>query len=781
MDKDKGVTASWEAIVHREMIYEHPKYKGIPLTPDPRFQGYWNEFCHEANPTTLNPVTLEWQVPVSSFMFKAMGDILPYVLFNLTRSGKLMLRGTVIDFVRMYGWTWCHSRQRGFFSMAIDSKWKIALVSPLAYSPGVVHPPKAEPIVKKLERFRFRIMGPNVEDIATYVGSGELLGTISTSDVDYEIASQDRGDRIQVPLEVKAIYQQRYMEKDFTTPDLVKSDYYKRSMASYSSWSLAIHMDQIKDVLKNVPSSWTVIAPADGLGVVARSWTGKVVSGDQVKTELSESCTRQEQIEQTLDRGYSAKGDKVIVFSYCWDWVTQDVKHDLAVRKTPFLVLQPTDHMKIDESGLFFRHFGPGLFGSFVPVEWEFHVHQVERFRPSSGVLYSENLLVHRGFQFYSYSDYFKYFSAMKPMAPVWCHWDCGDSPLNHKEDKTLPHLASNLSELFDILAKKSDAEVYFAPIGRMFSRVVLWDFRRGKESSRYLAPAREVIAVPQDWVLLPMVKKYFPFFEHEKIIYFYCSVPQILPLHVAFVIRYAHTVIGKIEFVDRGMISEYHPYVRQSNTNLIIASKHMSMNVCICSLQTDSDIAKLILNFFPDGECPLYFVQEIVLFASSNGNTVGMEKWKDLRPQAILKLGLDSKLEFKTLSQVSHCSRFNPWCAKCRDEVLGITVTLKPCRCYHQDLVMANTQIYATGNRGEMSNRCLSPPSVEQLRECSGVSTEEDYVLHDYLSHLKKDPLDVDPLTELPSIWDCIGHDISDEIVLSDSGGFGDVDNKYL
>jgi len=200
--------------------------------------------------------------------------------------------------------------------MAIDSKWKIALVSPLAYSPGVVQPPKSEPMVKKVERVRFRIMGPNVEDIATYIGIGELLGTISTSNVDYEIASQDCGDRIQVPLEVKAIYQQRYMEKDFTTPDLVKSDYYKRSMASYSSWSLAIHMDQIKDVLKNVPSSWTVIAPADGLGVVARSWTGKVVSGDQVKTELSESCTRQEQIEQTLDRGYSAKGDKVIVFSY---------------------------------------------------------------------------------------------------------------------------------------------------------------------------------------------------------------------------------------------------------------------------------------------------------------------------------------------------------------------------------------------------------------------------------------------------------------------------------
>jgi len=318
-----------------------------------------------------------------------------------------------------------------------------------------------------------------------------------------------------------------------------------------------------------------------------------------------------------------------------------------------------------------------------------------------------------------------------------------------------LPHLASNLKELFSILEKRADAEIFFAPIGRMFSRVVLWDFRRSKESSRYLAPAREVIAVPEDWILLPMVQKYFPHHLHKGILYFYCSVPQVIPLHLSFAVRYHHTVIGKVDFVDRSMISEYHPYVRQSNTNLIITTKHQSMNVCICSLQTDADIAKLVLNFFPDGECPLYFLQEVVLFAGSSANTIGMEKWKDLRPQAILRLGASSTLDFKIVMNSAHCGRFNPWCEKCREEIFGDDALSRPCGCYHQDIVMANSQVHVTGKRGGGFKKPLAPASVDQLKHCSKAEDEEIYLVHDYLRHSEKDPLDIDPLTDLPSVWD--------------------------
>lgn len=717
--QDVPVTTTMEIRAHLERIYEHPLYQAIPLTPVPRFQGYWNTFCQEADPKDLAPLVLAWQTPITAEVFKAMGNLLPFITFNLVRDAVTIMIGTVIDFTQVYGWTWCHSRQRGFLSMAIDSKWQIALVSPLADGQSLKYaPPVKVTQVKSQIKVCMLVLGPNIEDVATYEGVGDTVDTISTADADYHVCGLRTKVRTPVPLEVKAIWQRRVMEDDFSSPELRSGAYYNRSIGSYSSWSLGIHMDQVKDVLKNVPLDWTVIAPADGLGVVARSWAGKLVSGDQIRTEQSHPETRMEMMERTLERGVSQPGPKLIVFSYCWDWVSKGMKSDLARYKLPFVVLQPTDNLRVDDSMLKFRHYGPGLHGCFIPDDWQFFLHSVERFRPHSTVLYSENLILQKGFQAYSYSDYFKYFTSMKPMAPMYCHWHCSEMPLNHVTDKKLPHLAATLDEVFSILEKDTSAEIYFGPIGRLISRMVIWDFKRAKETAHYVAPAREIIVVPKDWAMIQMVRKHFPFIERQGLVYFYCSSPQVIPLHVSLIIRYGHTAIGRVEFVDRSMVSDYHPFIRHDVTNLVMLSQNHSLNACVCSVVHDADIAKIILHFFSDGECPLYFLQELVQFASQNHCSVGMSKWKDLRPKAIVQLASQSKLKFKDVEMSCHCSRFNPYCSQCRERVVGSPPLGKPCACYNQALLMGPLTTYPTAKEG-MSDRVVSPSSVAQLSEC--------------------------------------------------------------
>jgi len=248
---------------------------------------------------------------------------------------------------------------------------------------------------------------------------------------------------------------------------------------------------------------------------------------------------------------------------------------------------------------------------------------------------------------------------------------------------------------------------------------MVLWDFNRSKETSHYVVPAREIIIVPSTWVLIRMVHRNFPWHQKDGLVYFYCSSPQVIPLHVSLVVRYGHSLIGRVEFVDRSMVSDYHPFIRHDNTNLVILSQNFSLNVCICSVQTDPDIAKIVVHFFSDGECPLYFLQELVQFASSGSPpSMGMSKWKDLRPKSILHLASQSKLQLKSVEVSCHCVRFNPYCQLCQEKALGSPITSKPCNCYHQTLAISPETIYSTTKSG-MSDSVISPRSVSQLSEC--------------------------------------------------------------
>jgi hypothetical protein len=690
------ITSTLEVSTSLENLYVNWRYPNVPLTQNARFDAYWCEKLEDSVPAPdKDPIILEWQQPISPLITKLMGDLLPFITFRLVRDAKSILIGTVLDFTRVYGWTWCFSRQRGFLSMAIDSKWQTPTVSSM-YFPAPRSPlPPVEPERKMNLRVFMGIVGPNSEDIHCYGGEGRVLDTIVTSDCDYIVCVCSTGVRVPIPLEVRAVYQRKWLEADYSQPKLKDGDYYTRSIGSYSAWSYPVHVDQVRDILKNVPSDWVVIAPADGLGVVARAWPGKLVSGDQVKSTYSHQETRSELIEGTIDRGIRESGNKLVIFSYCWEWVPQDVKLTLLKQKIPFVVLQPTDNLQMQEIGLVFRHYGPGLFGVFLPDDWQFYLHQVERFRPNSSVLYSENLLVQRGFQVYSHSDYFKYFSSMKPRAPIWCHFNGLDVPMNRSTDVTLPHLAANLQELFHILSVKGDADIYFAPIGKFYTRLVFWDFQRAKESSSYLAMAREIIAVPNDWCMLPMVKNYFPYLELGGIVYFYSSVTQILPLHPSFVVRMGTTVIGRVDFVDRSNVPEFRPIVRQTSTNMMILNQHVVVNLCVCSLKCDDDVARLFVQFYPDGEVPLYLLNEVVLFSSSSYGGMGLAKWKDLKPPTIVKMSKRSVVKFLSVTKMEHCKRFNPTCSKCMDSVLKANSSPKPCSCSHSGLLMGPTQTY--------------------------------------------------------------------------------------
>jgi len=269
-------------------------------------------------------------------------------------------------------------------------------------------------------------------------------------------------------------------------------------------------------------------------------------------------------------------------------------------------------------------------------------------------------------------------------------------------------------------LSLKSDAEIYFAPIGKFYTRLVFWDFQRAKESSSYLAMAREIIAVPDDWYMLPMVKKHFPYYERDKIVYFYSSVAQIVPLHPSFVVRMGVTVIGRVDFVDRSSVPEFRPVVRQTLTNMMIVNQHVVVNLCVCGLKCDDDVARLFVEFYPDGEVPLYLLNEVVLFSSNSYGGMGLAKWKDLKPVTIVRMSKKSVIKFQSVTKMAHCKRFNPNCSKCMDGVVKVNASPKPCSCYHSALFMGPTQTYLSRDPNVSNDVILDSRSARQLEEAS-------------------------------------------------------------
>jgi len=382
-------------------------------------------------------------------------------------------------------------------------------------------------------------------------------------------------------------------------------------MDSYSSWSYDVHQDQLRDVLRNVPRSSTIVAPADGLGVVAGMWEGPIVSGDYVVTDLTHPSTREEDIHDTVVRGLAVGKDKVFVFSYCWEWVQERTK--LLLRDCQIVVLQPVDVLPQLCEGVVWIHAGPGLFVAGVPYTWQLRLRVLEYYRPPDSISFSENLLQQPGFQVLSPSAYLTYYQTMMPRAPISLLGAVQCVRGNIVEDQRLPVLATSLADLFNPLVEQMP--VYFAPIGKIFEGIVAWGIERTLETKRYQLPLRQVVVVESDSPFAEVVRAQFDYLEREGRCFFYnsrttvCAVIQ----EPDPMIR----VVAGVEFTKAPISIRQLPVVMVRGTSMMISDGTKSVRYCACVIRSQSDVCHIIHTWFPEGGVTAHFVTDVLCFSS--------------------------------------------------------------------------------------------------------------------------------------------------------------------
>jgi len=419
------------------------------------------------------------------------------------------------------------------------------------------------------------------------------------------------------PLEVKHAFLKHYMERYTPESQIRDSAYYTMGMDSYSSWSYEVHQDQLRDVLKNVPKTMTVVAPADGLGVVAGMWKGPIVSGDYVVTDLTHPSTREEDIHDTVVRGLAVGKEKaVFVFSYCWEWVQESTK--ALLQGCQLVVLQPVDVLPRLCEGVVWIHAGPGLFVAGVPYTWQLRLRVLEYYRPPDSISFSENLLQEPGFQVLSPSPYLTYYQIMMPRAPISLLGPVQCVHGNIVTDRSLPILATTLSDLFNALVE--DTPVYFAPIGRIFEGIVAWGIERSLETKRYHLPSRQVIVVESSSPFAEIVRVQFDYLERDGRCFFYSSHSASLAVH--YEPDPSIRIVAGVEFTKSNVnpnvpIVKAVPVVMVKGASMLISDGRRSIRYCACVVRSQSDVCHIIHTWFPEGGVTAHFVTDVLCFSS--------------------------------------------------------------------------------------------------------------------------------------------------------------------
>jgi len=299
-------------------------------------------------------------------------------------------------------------------------------------------------------------VGPRDMDIRSFKGDIHAsYETIGTKDKIYMLSkrpSKGAPVAIEVPKSVKLAWLRRTFvvaqKQDYLT-----QVYYQASMEQYSSWSFELHQKQVAQLLENLPTDSQIIAPGDGIGVVAKQWKGEkpVIAGDLVSTPWSEGVV-QESFMDTMNRGLS--GD-VLILSYVLSMMNEEEKRCVSMWRGPVMVIEPKDHMILQG----FEHVGPGVWIKDVPRIYRPVVSVSEGPARTYGVAYSENLLTLPEISCLTDNIAVQYWKSMRPQGKVVV-WTKGE---------VIPLVIATLPEYFFYKSRIQGSIVYLAAIGKFW------------------------------------------------------------------------------------------------------------------------------------------------------------------------------------------------------------------------------------------------------------------------------------------------------------------------
>jgi len=364
--------------------------------------------------------------------------------------------------------------------------------------------------------------GPTPDLVIAYQGQGEGP-SIFLSGIEYVFAKTLDPVVVEmcVPLSIKANWLRHFAFAN-TSHMMKKSDslYYEKQSSQYAVWSFPLHVNQVRTILKTFPSNTLIVAPADGVGLIAKTWTGPVMSGDRVVDSLSDKLVVKETIDDTLGRYRDLLKDEVpkaIVLSYATAFLSDVNYAFLSSRTDPVYFLDvkapPVQGLlKLGHGVWALRPFSIAL----IDTQPEISVLKY--------VTFTENLLRETGYRVYREGPHYQYFRAMRPFARL--EWVSG-TPLPSGNGQASLTLIESTLDLIEF--EKYDlwrSPIYFAPLGMR-----LEGFSQCTERElNFVDPfvelvAKKVYEIPDDSFLSQVVRSYLPFVAQSKKVYFFSSV----------------------------------------------------------------------------------------------------------------------------------------------------------------------------------------------------------------------------------------------------------------
>jgi hypothetical protein len=387
-------------------------------------------------------------------------------LFARQRERLIKRKGTMRQLFDQLGLGFMHSLDRWKFVMFYRSIYKGT--DEVDYFTVLPAKKVVEEVISPIRTISVFLatVGPTPHDVRAFDGQSETSeNTFVDGEIRWSICTRAASSKeINVPLSIRALWLRQFFSPR-AAQKLRDVNYYEMSLDSYSLWSYPIHAAQISHICEGIPKDSTVVAPGDGIGVVARIWKGSLVAGDRVTTSLTHSSVVEEDLWDTVCRG-AVMNAPVFVMSYISTFFSDRL---LAfVETTPFPVLVLENKSTCTLRG--FTQYGPGLFARNVPASWPFRNLQVERAQRTVTVLYSENLVRKQAVAYYSENEYVKYLRGMRPAlpeCPLYDRFDTTSERVIVPYSDNLTILCATVRELIVAKEEYPYGQYYFCPIGQ--------------------------------------------------------------------------------------------------------------------------------------------------------------------------------------------------------------------------------------------------------------------------------------------------------------------------
>jgi len=330
------------------------------------------------------------------------------------------------------------------------------------------------------------VKGPHASDVSFLEGvpgAGIMLGEFGENGITKELILVSSLKTPSVPVSGLDSFRRSaliHYVSQLRHKNLADPGFYLTNAVDYSAWSYELHSSQMSQVLSYLPPDTTIIAPADGIGLVARLWPGESFCGDLSVSQITHKKVVCETMIRTVDRALATKPkNPVIILSYCQQFLPFDEMNYIRSRFSlkssssedipdekelvPVICIEASD-APLSRSIRY--RLGPGVYST---VQFSDLYAWVKDFKVKTSlpVWYSENLL-NTDLIFPYMSDVMMYYATMRPGGSFGYTSYYEGNKLLPGDSLSSTVFCRTLQDCYT--AWKHGYSAYYYPIGRILS-----------------------------------------------------------------------------------------------------------------------------------------------------------------------------------------------------------------------------------------------------------------------------------------------------------------------